>query len=104
MSRMTTNYMEDGKPLELETLRCWELVADAANKAVYALEMPLSVVPDDIRGMYVDAEEALRKLQSLARGIVVETERYERAGRDNALEAALDDALFQGRIERGRGS
>lgn len=97
---MTTTYKVDGEPLELESLRCWELVADAANKAIYSLEMPLGVVPDAIRELYVDAEEALRKLRSLAHGIVVETDHYERAGRhDDALETALADAVFQGRIK-----
>jgi hypothetical protein len=101
MSQMSTAYKLDGEPLELESLRCWRLVSDAANAAVSELEMPLGVVPDAIREMYVDAEEALRKLRSLAHGIVVETERYERTGRDDdALAAALEDAVFQGKIKR----
>lgn len=101
MSEMTTTYKVDGEPLEPETLRCWAIVAEAAEAANDALELPLGVVPDATRKLYGDAQIALQKLRSLTHGIVVETDRYERAGRhDDALEAALGDAVFQGKIKK----
>lgn len=99
MTKMTATYFEDGEPVEPETLRCWELVADAAKSAADALEMPLGLVPDATRKLYVDAERACQKLRSVTHGILVQTENYARAGREDALEAAIDDAAFQGKVK-----
>jgi hypothetical protein len=100
MSKLTTTYItDDGGEIVPGTIEAWEAATKAARNAEAALdELPLGLVPDELREKWQDAQRRIFALRGDLSHITAEIRRFERTGHETPLSAALDDARFQGRI------